>query len=138
MNIFERLKKNDSIGFREAKQSYGEVTSTARVWIKGKSEQEQILILNYIIDVLIEDICSSSAADVLKKPLASPFFECIPYICTDETNNTVNVNHLTIHKLFFILWKNFNLRTESCLGTERLGLIGTTARFISSNIISSI
>lgn len=91
MNIFKRLKKTDNTVFCEAKQSYSEVINTARSWVRNKSEQEQILILNYIVDILIEDICSSGTADVLKKTASSPFIGCIPYLCKDENGNTVDI-----------------------------------------------
>lgn len=91
MKFFERPERTDNINSCEIKQSYSEVISTARAWIRNKSEQDQILILDYIIDILIEDICSSGAADVLKNTSSSPFTKCIPRFCTDENNNTIDI-----------------------------------------------
>ncbi len=96
----------------EIRRSYDEIVKTSKVWINGKTSAEQILILNYVIDVLIEDICASCAADVLKKPTASPFTQCIPCFYTDENGDTINIDtgtetmvDLSCAKLYVCPWK---------------------------------
>lgn len=96
----------------EIKMSYDEVVKTSKAWINGKTKAEQIIILDYVIDVLIEDICSSCAANVLKKPTSSPFTQCIPCFCTDENGNTICIDtgmktavDLSCAKLYVCPWE---------------------------------
>lgn len=81
----------NEISDSEIRQQFAELKTTANAWIKNKTADEQILILNYIIDILTEDICSGSAAKVLFNPCSSPFKECIPcfYINERGEKNTI-------------------------------------------------
>lgn len=96
----------------EIRKSYDEIVKTSKVWINGKTSAEQVLILDYVIDILIEDICSSCTADVLKKPTASPLTQCIPCFCTDENGDTICIDtgiktnvDLSCAKLYVCPWK---------------------------------
>lgn len=63
---------------------FEELKKTILIWIKNRDRDEQIILLDYIVDMLKEDICSGNAAKVLMSSYSSPFKEFIPLYYEDE------------------------------------------------------
>ena len=64
--------------------------------IADKSKDEQILILNYLIDSLKIDICSSGIILPLIKQPVYPLQPPFPSAIKDKSNNLIEITHETI------------------------------------------
>lgn len=90
-NIKNHREVTESTALSETKNAFNEIMNTAKSWIKNKSPKEQLLILDYLIDVTLEDVCSSTVAEVLRKPHSDILPECIPLSCKDEHGKKVEI-----------------------------------------------
>lgn len=72
-------------------QEFEELKRTILVWTKNRNRDEQIVLLDYIVDMLREDICSGNAAMVLMMPFSSPFFDFIPTGYEDENGKQCSI-----------------------------------------------
>ncbi len=48
-------------------RSYFDITNTARIWTKNKSDDEKRMLLSYLIDTILDDVC----AEMVYQPLIS-------------------------------------------------------------------
>lgn len=70
---------------------FEELKNTILIWIKNRSRDEQIVLLDYIVDMLKEDLCSGNAAKVLMNPFSSPFSDFIPIGYEDENGKRCSI-----------------------------------------------
>ena len=73
------------------KISHDAIIRNAKRMIKGESKEDQIFILTYIIDVIIDDLCHSTASNVLQKKFDSPVKYFIPTFYHDEQGNEMSI-----------------------------------------------
>lgn len=84
-NISEEVKeKRRRSGFKE---NYSSIMYTAKLWTENKPHEEQLIYLNYLIEVLLRDIVSSGAAAPLILHCKEPFSEPFPTGYYDKNNN---------------------------------------------------
>lgn len=89
IEIFNNIKKQIKIS--ESKRGYDEILNRVIWWLDGRSTKEKLLLLDYLIDVLLEDICSSGVVKPLISRHASPFINCFPTYCFDKNGSAINI-----------------------------------------------
>ncbi len=57
--ILEKFKKNDYKNTSHPKKNFRSLMTLAEINLKDRSDSEKITMLDYIIDILKVDICSS-------------------------------------------------------------------------------
>ena len=72
-------------------QEFDELKKTILAWTERRTLDDQIILLDYVVDMLKEDICSGNAAKVLMKPFSSPFFNFIPTSYEDENGKQCSI-----------------------------------------------
>ncbi|MBP1547195.1 MAG: hypothetical protein J6A37_11425 [Oscillospiraceae bacterium] len=83
-NVVVNQNKTDINQFY-GQYEFEELKKTVGIWTGNRTRDEQIALLDYIVDMLKEDICSGSAAKVLMSSFSSPFHQFIPYYYKDES-----------------------------------------------------
>ncbi len=72
-------------------QEFDELKKTILVWTENKTRDEQLILLDYVVDMLKEDLCSGNAAKVLMQPFSSPFFNFIPTSYEDRNGKRCSI-----------------------------------------------
>lgn len=93
---FTKVKKEQELFDREvlpdAKESYNEILNLTDIWLKSGSKNEKISLLDYLINTILEDICTSHIAQLLyhKEPPAD-MKNFIPDYFFDEIGNEISI-----------------------------------------------
>lgn len=100
-------------------RSYYDLMSTAQIWTENKSEDEKRLLLSYLIDTILDDIC----AEMIFQPLLTDTYPVPNYIIFPDTydevgerksvlsSETVDVD-LTVSKVLTCPWNNTRTPTN--------------------------
>lgn len=92
-------------------RSYFEIIDTARIWTKDKSDNEKRLLLTYLIDTILDDICAEKNFQSLISHISPLQRYAFPKEYCDENgnkneidlSNTIDVD-LTSSRIFTSLW----------------------------------
>lgn len=94
---FEKIyqkEKNiaDKMSPMVVQRSYNEVLKLANIWIEKGSKDEKVTLLNYLIDSILEDICTSHIAQILynKEPPIN-MEDLVPLQLFDELGNEISI-----------------------------------------------
>lgn len=74
------------------KISHDAIIRNAKTMIKGESKEDQVFILTYIIDAIVDDLCHSTASNVLQKSIDLPIKYFIPTFYHDEQGNEMSIS----------------------------------------------
>lgn len=105
-----QLEKNRSL---EILNNYARIIELADIWLKDKTKEEKILLLDYLIAALTDNLCASGVAAPLIKEYSEPFIRALPLYCYDESGMEVCIRSeeeidvdLTHIKVYVSPWKN--------------------------------
>lgn len=88
----QKAKTKEVTALFEKECAFEEIMKTAESWIEEKVPEEQILLLDYIINVITEDLCCSTVAEILEKPYSNILPACcFPSFCIDESGNKIKI-----------------------------------------------
>lgn len=121
--MFKRLKtkkqaahQNDSVKL-SAKESYREIVSVAKTWIESDdTKEEKIMLLDYLINIVLDDICSSEIMNShFNEPSvehSQPFPEYVYANDTEyktHTGDKIDVNLADV-KIYICPWNIVRMR----------------------------
>lgn len=89
--ICEKFKKNNYENVPVSKISFDYVMSVTKSYLNDKSNSEKLILLDYIIDILKKDICSSGIVEPFIVQPSSPYNFPFPIHIYDENQNRVEI-----------------------------------------------
>ena len=89
--IFQKFKNNNYENIPSPSENFKSVIEIAEVNIHDKDDLEKIVILDYIIDILKIDICSSGIVEPFIIKPSSPYKFPFPFRIYDENENQIEI-----------------------------------------------
>lgn len=88
--ILEKFKKNDYKNTSHPKKNFRSLMTLAEINLKDRSDSEKITMLDYIIDILKVDICSSGIIEPFIIQPTEPYLFPFPNKVYDENGNSID------------------------------------------------
>lgn len=89
--ILKKFEKNNYKNALSPRESFRSVMSITEINLHNKSDSEKITMLDYIIDILKVDICSSGIIEPFIVQPSSPYKTPFPIYIYDESENRIEI-----------------------------------------------